>query len=82
MSTSAYYKFFENRKCEYYPCHKNVKGINCLFCFCPLYKLEDCGGEYIILDNGIKDCSNCMLPHGPAGYDIIIRKLIEANKGV
>jgi len=79
MSKAAHYKFFENIDCEYYPCHKNVKCINCLFCFCPLYDMEDCGGNFIILDNKIKDCSNCMIPHNPPGYDIIIRKLMDKN---
>ena len=43
------YKFFQNTKCEYYPCHKleNEADFNCLFCFCPLYMLKDkCGGNF------------------------------------
>lgn len=72
------YRYFENRSCEYYPCHKSDK-INCLFCFCPLYLVNDCGGNcsYIKDKNGreIKDCSECMLPHTPDGYDYIIKKL-------
>lgn len=68
------YKFFENKDCEYYPCHKSER-INCLFCFCPLYKKDDCGGNYQKLPNGVKDCSNCNLPHSEKGYDFIIDKL-------
>lgn len=34
------YKFFENKECEYYPCHKDMESINCLFCYCPLYHLD------------------------------------------
>ncbi len=68
------YKFFTNKECEYYPCHK-FKHINCLFCFCPLYQYNNCGGNYIILDNGIKDCSNCEIPHLEDGYDYIVNFL-------
>ncbi|MFW5671451.1 MAG: cysteine-rich small domain-containing protein, partial [Acetivibrio ethanolgignens] len=31
------YRFFENRECKYFPCHKGLKELNCLFCYCPLY---------------------------------------------
>lgn len=72
------YKFFTNKECEFYPCH-NTDRINCLFCFCPLYKYKDCGGNFVILDNGIKDCSNCNLPHSEKGYDYIIQKLIKGE---
>lgn len=39
---SENYKFVQNRKCEYFPCHKveNEDEFNCLFCFCPLYMLK------------------------------------------
>lgn len=72
------YKFFTNKECEYYPCH-NTDRINCLFCFCPLYNYKYCGGNFVILDNGIKDCSNCNLPHSEKGYDYIIQKLIKGE---
>lgn len=71
------YKFFQNKSCEYFPC-KNVKNLNCLFCFCPLYHLEDCGGNFTILENGLKDCSKCFLPHNKDGYDYIIDKLKQS----
>jgi len=25
----------------------------------------ECGGDFVILDNGVKDCSNCNKPHDP-----------------
>ena len=33
MKNSFYY--FENRDCQYYPCHKGMAEMNCLFCYCP-----------------------------------------------
>ncbi len=69
------YKFFQNTECEFFPCHKTDK-INCLFCFCPLYHL-DCGGDFTLTEKGIKDCSNCLLPHSDLGYDYIVDKLKE-----
>lgn len=69
-----HYRFFENKECEYYPCHR-LERINCLFCFCPLYPFDDCGGHYTRTKRGLKDCSDCALPHGPGGYDAIIERL-------
>jgi Zn-finger protein len=37
--------------------------------------LEDCGGNYSLTDNGIKDCSNCLIPHKANNYDAIISKI-------
>ena len=73
------YDFFCNKDCEFYPCHKGLDEINCLFCFCPLYRLQDCGGHYQTLPNGIKDCSSCVYPHVRENYDKIIRRLQNAN---
>lgn len=75
------HKFFNNKDCKYFPCHKvkNEDDFNCLFCFCPLYFLEDkCGGNFKMFGK-IKDCSNCMIPHNPDGYDHIIKKITEIN---
>lgn len=72
------YKYFENRSCEYYPCH-NLEHMNCLFCYCPLY-LTDCGGNFKILSNGIKDCSNCVFPHIEANYEKVIEKFRTAAR--
>lgn len=71
------YKFFQNRKCEFFPCHKvnDDSSFNCLFCFCPLFMLKDkCGGNFKY-KNGIKDCSNCLIPHSKGGYDYIMTKM-------
>ncbi len=76
------HKFFQNKKCEYFPCHlisKDMKKrFSCLMCYCPLYTYKDCGGKYSVTDNGIKDCSNCLLPH--YNYDYIVNKLKKINK--
>lgn len=72
------YKFFQNNKCEYFPCHKvkDTSNFNCLFCYCPLYALgEKCGGNYVYTENGIKDCSNCLIPHSKNGYDFVSKKM-------
>jgi Zn-finger protein len=45
-----------------------------------LYGYDDCGGDYQILENGIKDCSNCALPHKEGGYDTIVAQLIKKNR--
>lgn len=68
-------RFFRNEECEFFPCHKvnDREGFNCLFCYCPLYPYEDCGGNYSINDKGIKDCSECSLPH--YNYDYVILRL-------
>lgn len=74
------YRFYTNKECKYFPCHKveNTESYNCMFCYCPLYFLEECGGKH---ENkyGIKDCTNCLIPHGPNGYDYINKKIAEEN---
>lgn len=72
------YRFFNNKECKYFPCHKTEKPdeFNCLFCYCPLYLLEDCGGNYTYIKH-VKDCSACGIPHAYKGYDYINGKLME-----
>lgn len=76
------YKFNQHIKCEYFPCH-NIKDntkFNCLFCYCPLYMLKSkCGGNFKY-KNGIKDCSNCLVPHSTGGYEHIMSKMKEVIK--
>ena len=74
---SENYKFVQNRKCEYFPCHKveNVEEFNCLFCFCPLYMLkEECGGNFKYT-NGFKDCSDCTITHAKNGHAYVMSKM-------
>lgn len=71
------YKFYSNRDCIFFPCHDNIdeESFNCLFCYCPLILTLNCGGNYTITKDGIKDCSQCTLPHLPDNYKYIIEKL-------
>jgi Zn-finger protein len=74
------YKFFQHKKCEFFPCHKvnndQIKDFNCLFCYCPLYALgEKCGGNFYWSERGIKVCTNCTFPHKRENYDQVIKKL-------
>lgn len=74
------YRFFENKDCKYFPCHKGLTEFNCLFCYCPLYRLEHCpGNPRYFAKNGrrIKDCSGCTFPHDPEHYDTIMQILRE-----
>lgn len=80
------FKFMQNSECEYFPCHKteSEQEFNCMFCYCPLYALKDsCGGNFKYNEKGIKDCSDCSLPHGKQGYEHVmehIRDVIELGK--
>lgn len=73
----ANYQFFQNKDCEYFPCHKGAQEetFNCLFCYCPLYALGDgCGGNFSYTEEGIKDCSACLVPHRKENYERILEK--------
>lgn len=76
MARKNDHSYFANKECPYYPCHKTAdeNEFNCLFCYCPLYALGDrCGGNFRYMENGVKDCSNCLVPHSKGGYDYIIK---------
>ncbi|KHK02694.1 cysteine-rich small domain-containing protein [Desulfovibrio sp. TomC] len=70
------HRFFRNPDCRYFPCHPGADAatFNCLFCFCPLYLLADCGGD-CEMRGGVKDCTPCLRPHRPEGYDAILDRL-------
>lgn len=74
------YKFFQHRECEFFPCHKteDKENFNCLFCYCPLYALgENCGGNFKYTEDGIKDCSDCLVPHKRKNYEYIMSKFMD-----
>lgn len=75
-----HYAYFCNRECEYFPCHPtdDPNNFNCLFCYCPLYVLgAECGGNFVYLKNGYKDCSHCNFPHMRESYGKIIERCKE-----
>lgn len=78
LGNMKHYTFFQNRECEFFPCHKteNEDDFNCLFCFCPLYSMgKDCGGAFTLTSSGVKDCSACLFPHRRENYEKVIEKL-------
>ena len=77
------FKFFSHKDCEFFPCHKvkNPDDFNCLFCYCPLYALGDkCGGNFKYTKNGVKDCSDCLLPHGRNSFDYISKHFEQVKE--
>lgn len=72
------YRYFENRDCQYYPCHSGTEHLNCLFCYCPLYNMEKCPGNPSFKEKDgkkIKICTGCTFPHKAENYDIIMEYL-------
>jgi len=71
--------YFKNEECEFFPCHKSDgENFNCLFCYCPLYTMgKDCGGNFSYTADGVKDCSDCLIPHSENGYLYITEKCRE-----
>jgi len=78
-----HYQFFQNRACEYFPCHQGIDeaDFNCLFCYCPLYALgARCGGDFTYTETGVKDCSACLRPLDPDNYEKILEAFPEVVK--
>jgi len=71
----ASFKYFENRDCKYFPCHKmDIQDFNCLFCFCPLY-FAICPGTPRYKERNkimFKSCTDCEYPHRPENYKAIM----------
>lgn len=67
-----------NKFCPYYPCH-NLQGqpFDCSMCYCPLYHLDDCGGDPRYTASGLKSCKACKMPHTKAGKAKILKRLYE-----
>ena len=71
-------RFFANTECRFYPCHRGIEEINCLFCYCPLYHMEDCPGDPAFIEKDgrrIKVCTDCTFPHRAENYDAVIETL-------
>lgn len=55
--------------------------FNCLFCYCPLYTLGDrCGGSFAYTEDGVKDCSGCVLPHSPEALQMVLKRFPELTE--
>jgi Zn-finger protein len=65
--------FFENKDCEYYPCHSNLKEINCLFCYCVLF--WDCPFENGGAKGNGMECPDCTFPHERGNYASVMQLL-------
>ena len=77
------FAFFSHKDCEFFPCHKtkDPDNFNCLFCYCPLYALGDqCGGNFFYTEDGVKDCSKCILPHKRENYGYVTGKYMEIKE--
>ena len=80
MENPQHFRFFQNRQCEYFPCHPGVPedSFNCLFCYCPLYALgRRCGGSCTYTENGIKDCQQCTFPHWRDNYPLVLKRYTD-----
>ena len=49
------------------------------FCYCPLYLHPNCGGDEVILESGVKDCSSCTKNHDKHSWKFVINKLRDEN---
>lgn len=69
---TAHFKGFQNKSCEFWPCHSEAEmdGMGCMSCYCPLYFIA-CPGNYTRLPDGRKDCSQCTIIHRKGGWDIV-----------
>lgn len=77
------YSFTQHTACEFFPCHKTERpeDFNCLFCYCPLYALgSGCGGNFKWTEKGVKDCSDCLVPHTRDSYEYILKKFPEISE--
>lgn len=52
-------RYFENKECQYFPCHKALADFNCLFCYCPLYLRETCPGNPKYFETNGKRTKDC-----------------------
>lgn len=69
------WKYFVNKECEFFPCHKGADSDNfsCLQCYCPIY--WHCGTR-----KGGLDCKDCMFPHDPKMHDSLMESIKNIHK--
>ena len=71
------YDFFQNRDCEYFPCHPGADPdtFSCIFCYCPLYALgENCGAIILIRKTGSRIVPNACGPTSGSAMGILPRR--------
>jgi Zn-finger protein len=39
----------------------------------------DCGGDFVILENGVKDCSHCIKPHDPVFVEEYLKSKLRTS---
>ena len=75
-----HFNFYQNKECEYFPCHDSVpeEEFSCLFCYCPLYALgRKCGGNCYYTEEGYKACDKCVFPHLSRNYPAVLSRYEE-----
>ena len=79
------HRFFANKDCKYYPCHRGLEELNCLFCYCPFYGWDPCPGNPQFKEGGgksVKICTACTFPHRPENYDRILALLRQGPEAL
>jgi len=41
---------------------------------------DQCGGDFVYTERGIKNCKNCTLPHSAGGYAHVLSKLSQISE--
>lgn len=65
------YKFFANRSCKFFPCHKGLYDLNCIWCYCPIFQYRETNAICQVCG----PCEQCTFPHRPKNYDKMIKML-------
>jgi len=65
----SHFMFYQNKECEFYPCHKmdEPSRFSCLFCYCPLF--------WFCEDRKVNGCKDCTFPHDVAMYPVMMKSL-------
>jgi Zn-finger protein len=73
VSPKNSYKFFQNKSCRFYPCHKGIakREFSCSFCFCPIFPQREVNAVCLVCG----PCEKCTFPHKAKNYKKIIEML-------
>ena len=74
------YSFFSHKKCEYFPCHKGADPEELQLPVLLLSAVRagrEMRREFPYTENGIKDCTGCLVPHRRENYGYITGKYRE-----